>query len=68
MPTPAVLVAGLLFGGIGFLAFRYGKRQALFMPMIIGIGLMVYPYFVAQTWLLYVIGCGLCAGLFLFRE
>jgi len=68
MPTPAVLVAGLLFGSIGFLAFRYGKRQALFMPMVIGIGLMVYPYFVDQTWLLYVIGCGLCAGLFLFRE
>lgn len=68
LPTPAVLFAGLLFGTIGFLAFRYGKRQTLFLPMIIGVVLMVYPYFVAQTWLLYAIGCGLCVGLYLVRE
>jgi hypothetical protein len=68
LPTPAVLIAGLLFGIIGYLAFRHGKRESLFMPMLIGVGLMVYPYFVEQTWLLYTIGCGLCAGLFFFRE
>ena len=68
MPTPAVLIAGLIFGTIGFLAFRHGKRQTLFMPMLIGIVLMVYPYFVSQTWLLYAVGCGLCAALFIFRE
>ncbi|MDR3427435.1 MULTISPECIES: hypothetical protein [Silvimonas] len=67
MPTPAVLFAGLLFSLIGMVAFRYGKKQGMWAPMVIGIGLMVYPYFISQTWLLYVIGCVLCVGLFVVR-
>lgn len=68
MPTPAVLFAALIFGVIGFVAFRYGKKDMLWKPMAIGATLMVYPYFVSQTWLLYAIGCALCVGLFIFRE
>lgn len=68
MPTPAVLFAAILFSTIGFLAFRYGKKEMLWQPMAIGIVLMVYPYFVSQTWLLYVIGCALSAGLYIFRD
>ena len=58
----------LLFGAIGLAAFIYGKRMVLYKPMVIGIVLMAYPYFVAQTWLLYAVGCALCLGLFVFRE
>ena len=65
MPTPAVLFASVLFGLIGFAAFRYGKKDASWQPMAIGVALMVYPYFISQTWLLYTIGCVLCIGLFL---
>ena len=68
MPSPAVLFAAILFSTIGFLAFRYGKKDMLWKPMAIGAALMVYPYFVSQTWLLYVIGGALCVGLFIFRE
>jgi hypothetical protein len=35
--------------------------------MIIGVVLMVYPYFVPQTWLIYTIGSVLCLGLYLFQ-
>ncbi len=66
MPTPAALLASLLFGAFGLAAFVYGKKAALFKPMMIGAALMVYPFFVSQTWLLYLIGGVLCAGLFLF--
>lgn len=68
MPTPAVLFASILFGAIGFVAFRYGKKQGLWRPAIIGVVLMVYPYFVPQTWLLYVIGGALCIGLFFPKD
>lgn len=68
MPSPAALFASLLFGVLGFAAFRYGKKQALLPPMGIGIALMVYPYFVSQTWLIYAIGCVLCGGLFVLRD
>lgn len=66
--NPTALFGSLLFGAIGFAAFIYGKRMVLYKPMVIGIVLMAYPYFVAQTWLLYAVGCALCLGLFVFRE
>ncbi|MEQ1592112.1 MAG: hypothetical protein ABL892_06950 [Thiobacillaceae bacterium] len=68
MPSPAVLFASILFGVIGLAAFRYGKQHALWQPLVIGIVLMVYPYFVSQTGLLYGIGAALCVGLYAVRE
>jgi len=68
MPSPAVLFASILFGAIGLGAFIYGKKTLRWETMGLGMALMVYPYFISQTWLLYSIGCALCAGLFLFRD
>lgn len=67
MPSPANLFGSLLFGVIGFSAFLYGKKNALVKPMLIGLILMVYPYFISQTWLLYAIGCALTVALVVFR-
>ena len=36
--------------------------------VLIGVGLMVYPYLVSATWLLYVAGVALCAALYWFRH
>ena len=66
--SPAVLFASLLFGAVGFAAFSYGKNMAQWVPMVIGIALMVFPYFVDRLWLVYVVGCALCVGLYVFRE
>ena len=66
--TSAVLIAGLLFGSIGFAAFIYGKRQSSFRVMMIAVGLMAYPYFVKNTVALYGIGVALTVALFVFRE
>jgi hypothetical protein len=68
LPSPAVLFAAILFGMIGFVAFRYGKKMGLLNPMVLGVGLMVYPYFVTETWAVYAIGCALCAGLYWWRD
>jgi hypothetical protein len=68
MPGPAELFGSLLFGLIGFAAAIYGKKLAQWKPMLIGVVLMTFPYFVSRTWLLYVIGFGLCGALFVFRD
>ncbi len=68
LPSPGVLFAALLFSVIGLAAFMYGKKQARFSPMTIGVALMVYPYFVSRAWLLWGIGVALCAALYVFRE
>ncbi|WP_432723068.1 hypothetical protein R0381_001318 [Jeongeupia wiesaeckerbachi] len=61
MPTPAVLFASLFFGLIGLAAFRHGKREMRFEPMLVGVALMVFPYFVSAPWLLFLLGFGLSA-------
>ena len=66
--SPAALFGSLLFGAIGLGAFMYGKKMVLYKPIIIGFVLMAYPYFVAEVWLMYTIGCGLCLALYLFRD
>jgi hypothetical protein len=57
--TTASLLWGLLFGSIGVGFFIYGKRQQMIVPLVCGLALMVYPYFVGATWLLLLIGVAL---------
>ena len=68
MPSPAALFASLIFGVIGIVAFRYGKKHTLFMPMLLGIVLMAFPYFVPETWMLYAIGVVLTGAVWFFRN
>ena len=66
--SPSNLFAGLIFGSIGFVAFIYGKKMVFFRLMIIGIALMVYPYFFSGTLVIYLIGIILTAVLYFWRE
>ena len=62
------LLGGLVFGSIGFVAFMYGKREGSIRALTIGVVLMAYPYFVANTLAMYVIGLLLTVSLFIFRD
>lgn len=64
----ANIIAWMIFGAVGFVAFVYGKKMGSFKPMVIGLVLMVYSYFVTQTLWLYIVGAGLCVGLYFWRE
>ena len=64
-PSPAYLFGMLLFGLIGYAAFRYGRRNDRLPTMWIGIALMLYPYVVSRTGLLYLVGAVLCAGIWI---
>jgi hypothetical protein len=57
----AVLLWGLLFGSIGLGYFIYGKKQRAAVPLVCGLGLMIFPYFVPNTMLLIAIGAVLTA-------
>ena len=63
----ATILWGLLFGSIGFGFFLYGKRQRVVVPLVCGLALMVYPYFVSGTLLLVVIGIALMAVPYFLR-
>lgn len=62
------LIGGLLFGGIGFVALVYGKKTARFRTMIIGVFLVMLPYFAQSPAILYPVGIVLTLGLYLTRQ
>jgi hypothetical protein len=62
--TPATLAIGILAGAIGVGYFMYGKRQTKFVPLLCGMALCVYPYFVDSVAWLVVIGAALMAAPF----
>ena len=62
------LMGGIIFSSVGFVAFVYGKKNSEYKPMVLGIALMVYPMLLKGTAMLYVVGIGLTAALFFFRD
>jgi hypothetical protein len=68
LPSPVYLVGSLLFGIVGYLAFRRGRKAARPELTWTGVALMVYPYAVSQTWLLWVVGATLCGWLYVKRD
>ena len=65
LPSPAYLFGALFFGVVGIAAYRYGKKTGQARPRWIGLGLMLYPYAVSETWQLYGVGIALCVWLYL---
>ncbi len=59
------LIASLIVSSVGFVAFSYGKSQQRFPQMIIGLVLMIFPYFVPMAWLMIAIAAVLCGVLWL---
>jgi hypothetical protein len=66
--STANLIGNLLFSSIGFVGFIYGKRMNLWKLMLCGLALMIYPYFVADTVIMYAIGTLGSMGLFFLRD
>lgn len=52
----ATLLWGVLFSSIGLGYFIYGRRQGRTIPLLCGVVLMVYPYFMPNAVVLFIIG------------
>ncbi|MCD6176197.1 MAG: hypothetical protein J7K65_10590 [Planctomycetes bacterium] len=52
----STLIWGVIFGSIGLGFFVYGKKQKAIIPLLSGIGLMVFPYFVSNPYILILLG------------
>lgn len=62
------MLIGILAGIVGGGYFLYGKKTSKISPMVCGVGLMVYPYFVESVWVLLAIGVVLCVAPFIVRD
>jgi MFS family permease len=61
------ILLAILFGIVGFAAFRYGRKHSEPRPLILGIALMAYGYFVTNAWVSFAIGSVLTLALFFPR-
>jgi hypothetical protein len=59
---------GAVFGSFGLGYFVYGKRQDRFVPLVCGLALMVFPYFVSSTLVLVLVGLVLLVLPWVIRE
>jgi hypothetical protein len=57
----SILVWGLLFSSIGLGFFLYGRKQGAVVPLVCGVALMIYPYFIPHVGALIAIGVALAA-------
>ena len=57
----SILLWGVLFSSIGLGFFLYGKKQRAVVPLVCGIALMIYPYFIPNVMALIAIGVVLAA-------
>jgi hypothetical protein len=55
------LLWGLLFGSIGMGFLIYGRKQRAVVPLLCGLALMIFPYFLSNAILLITVGIVLIA-------
>jgi hypothetical protein len=67
MPDPSTLFVIIVFSAVGFAAFRHGNNEGNTVCLLLGIALMVYPYFVEGLALNALIGAALSAAAWYVR-
>lgn len=65
LPSLSYLIGSVIFGLVGLVAWRHGRRTERPVVKWSGLALMLYPYAVSETWMLWVIGAILCAWLWI---
>ena len=63
----ALLLWGLVFSSCGLGFFIYGKKQRAVVPLVCGLALMIFPYFVSNTVFLVLLGTVLVATPYFIR-
>ena len=64
----ANIIGNVLFSGIGYVAYSYGKRMDNMRIMVQGGVLMGYSYMVPSTLWMYLIGTGLTGWVWMTRN
>lgn len=66
--SPGLLFVAIIMGAIGTGYFIYGKRQGELVPMITGVALCIYPYFVSNVVVSLLVGAILLVVPFVWKN
>lgn len=56
MEGTSLLIWGMLFGAVGLGFFTYGRKQKAVVPLVTGIALFIFPYFISNVYVLVIAG------------
>ena len=65
LPGVWYIVGSIVFGIVGYIGFRRGRKTEQNSLTWTGFALMLFPYAVSETWMLWAIGTSLCAWVWL---
>ena len=68
LPSPAYIAGVILFSIVGFIAYRVGRKTVQPTMKWLGVALMLYPYVVSDTALMYVVGAALSGAAYYYRR
>jgi hypothetical protein len=57
------MLASLVISGIGFVLLSYGKKLGRIPQAVVGVLMLIYPYFVPSLIPMLIVGAALCVGL-----
>lgn len=63
LPSPTYMAGAIVFGLLGWAAWRHGRKRSQPLTLWLGVALMAYPYLVSSTWVLYATGWALCSAI-----
>lgn len=66
--TAADLMGWLLFGSAGMLACAWGKLKDYWQPWVLGVVLMIFPYFIPTGPWMWGVGLTLTVAVFFARD
>jgi hypothetical protein len=58
------IAAGFVVSGIGFVLFNYGRKMGRMPHVLVGLVLMVFPYFIPSVLVMFAIAAVLCGLLY----
>ena len=67
-PAVSTIIGWFLFGAVGIIAVGYAKMKEMWQPAVLGVVLMVYPYFIPSGVLFWLVGSGLTVALFFTKD
>ncbi len=61
MESTSTIMWAMLFGAVGAGFIMYGRKQRAAMPLMSGVALCLFPYFISNVYLLVITGAALMA-------
>ncbi len=62
------IISSLVFSGVGYFYVNRGRAEGNVPKIVCGVALMVYPYFIVNTFYIVLVGAGLAAAPYVMEK